>query len=226
METPDSSMVRCRSGHPDEFAVPLNDPNEVITEQWQDGLHDWYTCRDAGECSIKSATPVPDCVAESSASTRRRSVTVSVRTHSQISPPCERDSHSVTRSPGVVPPKKSSVAAWFPRCFGVSHLFGVPSPRKKDSTNRTHIPRISRAPTDGTTVVGEIATAARMMCLCVLRWWQRRRAWTVRCMRFLRLVHFRQSLRVWTSSTWIHRTVETVWNSVFENNVWYSLVDT
>ena len=42
-------MVRCRSGHPDEFAVPLNDPNEVITEQWQDGLHDWYTCRDAGE---------------------------------------------------------------------------------------------------------------------------------------------------------------------------------
>ena len=37
----DSSVVRCRSGHPDEFIVPLDDPNEEITEQWQDGLHDW-----------------------------------------------------------------------------------------------------------------------------------------------------------------------------------------
>ena len=40
---------------------------------------------------------------------------------------------------------KPSFAAWFQRCFRVSHLFGVPSPRKSDSTNRTHIPGISRA---------------------------------------------------------------------------------
>ena len=42
----DSSMVRCRSGDLDEFVVPLDDPNEEVTEQWQDGFHDWYTCRD------------------------------------------------------------------------------------------------------------------------------------------------------------------------------------
>ena len=36
----DSSMVRRRSDHPDEFVVPWDDPNEEITEQWQDGLHD------------------------------------------------------------------------------------------------------------------------------------------------------------------------------------------
>ena len=48
----DSLMVRCRSDHLDEFVVPFADPKEEITEQWQDGLHDWYTCRDAGQCSI------------------------------------------------------------------------------------------------------------------------------------------------------------------------------
>ena len=48
----DSSMVRCRSGQPDKFLVPLDDPNEEITERWQDGLHDWYTCRD-DQCSVK-----------------------------------------------------------------------------------------------------------------------------------------------------------------------------
>ena len=49
----DSSMVRCRSDHPDEFMVPLDDANEEITEQCQDGFHDWYTCPD-GQCSVKS----------------------------------------------------------------------------------------------------------------------------------------------------------------------------
>ena len=43
----DSSMVRCRSDHLDEFFVPLDDPKEEITEQWQDGLQDWCTCWDA-----------------------------------------------------------------------------------------------------------------------------------------------------------------------------------
>ena len=67
---------------------------------------------------------------------------------------CFRSSHQLLR--------------WFQRCFRVSHLFGVPSPRKMDSTNRTHIPRISRAPTIGTNVVGKIATTANMMCPHVL----------------------------------------------------------
>ena len=37
-----------------------------------------------------------------------------------------------------------------------------------DSENRTHTPEISRAPTNGTSVVDKIATTARMMCLRVL----------------------------------------------------------
>ena len=49
----DSSMVRCRSGYLDEFIVTLDDPNEEMTEQWQDGLPDWYTCRD-DQCSANS----------------------------------------------------------------------------------------------------------------------------------------------------------------------------
>ena len=50
----------------------------------------------------------------------------------------------------------------------VSHMFGVTAPRKMDSTNRTHVPGISRAPADGRSVVGNIATTATMMCLHVL----------------------------------------------------------
>ena len=49
----DSSMVRCRSDHPHEFIVFLDDPNVEITEQLQDGLHDWYTCRN-DQCSVMS----------------------------------------------------------------------------------------------------------------------------------------------------------------------------
>ena len=74
---------------------------------------------------------------------------------------------SLTRDLVRVPPKKPSVVAWFQRCFRVSHLFGVPSPRKMDSKSQTHIPGISRAPTNGTSVVGNIATTARMLSLFV-----------------------------------------------------------
>ena len=83
----DSSMVRCRSDHLDEFIVSLYDLNEEITEQLHDGLHDWYTCRD-DQCSA-----TPDRVS-SGVSQRRRSsnfcqclkrCAVSARTNSQIS---------------------------------------------------------------------------------------------------------------------------------------------
>ena len=47
-----STLVRRRSDHPVEFAVHLDDPNEEITEQWQDGLHEWYIRRD-DQCSVK-----------------------------------------------------------------------------------------------------------------------------------------------------------------------------
>ena len=121
----------------DEFIVPLDDPNEEITEQWQDGLHVWCTCRD-GQCSIKSATPIPDCLTESSASIRissvtsqrrsisnvcsclrRRLVTVSVRTKSQTSQPCECDSRCL-KGPCCRAPQEPSVVAWFQRCLRVS----------------------------------------------------------------------------------------------------------
>ena len=32
--------------------MPLDDPNEEITEHWQDGLHEWYIGRD-DQCSVK-----------------------------------------------------------------------------------------------------------------------------------------------------------------------------
>ena len=38
-------------------------------------------------------------------------------------------------------------------------------------------------------------------------------------------MHFRWSLRVWTSFTWIQRTVETVWNGVFEHTCLVNRVD-
>ena len=50
----DSSMVTGRSDPLDDVVVPLDDPNEEITEQRQDGLHEWYTCRD-GRCSVEPA---------------------------------------------------------------------------------------------------------------------------------------------------------------------------
>ena len=141
-----SSMVRCGSDHPDEFIVPLDHPNEEITEQWQDGLHDLYTCR-SDQCSVKSArisSGVSQKRSSSNFSSCLKRPSVSVSTNSQISTPCESDPHSASRGPVVVPPQKPSAVTWFQRCFRVSHLFGAPSPRKVDSTNGVHIPGIFR----------------------------------------------------------------------------------
>ena len=41
-------------------------------------------------------------------------------------------------------------------------------PRKMDSTDRTHIPGMSRAPTNVASVVGKVAKTAKMMCVYVL----------------------------------------------------------
>ena len=38
----------------DDFIVSLDDPNEEITELRQDGLHDWYICRD-DQCTVEPA---------------------------------------------------------------------------------------------------------------------------------------------------------------------------
>ena len=168
MSAADSSMVRCRSDHPDEFIVPLDDPNEEIAEEWQDGLRDWYICRN-DQCPVKS-TRISSGVSQRRSSSnfcsclKRRSLSVS--TNSQISTALECDFHSALGGTVVVPPQKPSVVAWFQRCFPVSHLFGVPSPRKVESTNRTYFPENSRVATNGTSVVGKLATTARMMSLC------------------------------------------------------------
>ena len=46
------SVVTGGSDPPDDFIVPSDDPNEEITEQWQDGLREWYICRD-DQCSVE-----------------------------------------------------------------------------------------------------------------------------------------------------------------------------
>ena len=93
---------------------------------------------------------------------------VSACTNSQISTPRECDSHSTTGDVGVVFSQKPSVVAWFQRCFRVFHLFGLPAPRKVDSSNRTHIPAISGVAPNGSSVVGKIATTTRIMCWYLL----------------------------------------------------------
>ena len=158
----DSSMVRCPSAYPDMSIVSLDDRNEEITEQWQDCLHDWYACRD-DQCSAKN-----DRVSSGVSQRRCRSNLCACLKRHSISTPRECDAHSASRGPAVVPPQQPSAVAWFQYCFRVSHLFGVPSPRKMDSTDGTYFPGISKAPTNVANVVGTIATTAKMMFVHVL----------------------------------------------------------
>ena len=115
----DSTLVRRKSDHPVEFVVHLDDPNEEITEQWQDGLVEWYIRRD-DQCSVKP-NRIPRDVSEMRSSQslcpclKRRSVSVS--TNSKVSTPRERDSHNASREPVAVLPQKPSVVAWVKRCF-------------------------------------------------------------------------------------------------------------
>ena len=92
---------------------------------------------------------------------------VSASTDSQVSTQHECDSHSAG-DVGVVLPQKPSLVARFQRCLCVPHLFGLPAPRKVDSSNRTHIPAISRNAANNSSVVGKIATTTRMMCWYLL----------------------------------------------------------
>ena len=142
----DSSMVTGGSFPLDDFPVPLDDPNEEIAEQWHDDLHERCICRD-GQCPVES-TRISRDVSQRRGHHRLCSclkrLFVSASTNSQISTPRECDSHSTTGDVGVVFSQKPSVVTWFQRCLCVSHLFGLPAPRKVDSSNGTHIPAISR----------------------------------------------------------------------------------
>ena len=133
----DSSMVSGRSDPHNEFIVLLDDPNEEITERWQDGLHDWYICRD-DQCPVESTGISRDVSQRRSyyrhcPCLKRRAG--SVNTNSEISTPRERDSHSASRDPGVVLPQKPSFIAWFQRCLCAPHLFGLPSPPTQSGLN-------------------------------------------------------------------------------------------
>ena len=156
----DSSVVTGGSDPPDDFPVSLDEPNGEITEQWHDDLHEWYICRDVESTGISRDVSrkrgVCSCL-------KRRVVSASM--NSQM---YECDSHSAAGDVGVVFSQKPSVVVWFQRCLCVPHLFGLPAPRKVDSSNRTHIPAISGVAANGSSVVGKIATTTRMMCWYLL----------------------------------------------------------
>ena len=134
------------------------------------GLHDWYICRD-DQCSVEPARISRDVSQKRGyfrlcSCLKRRFV--SACTNSQLSTPRDCDSHSAAGDVGVVFSQKPPVVAWFHCCSRVSHLFGLPAPRKVDSSNRTHIPAISGVAANGSSVVGKIATTTRMMCWYLL----------------------------------------------------------
>ena len=163
-------MVTGGSDPPDDFPLSLDEPNEEITEQWHDDLHEWYICRDH-QCSVES-TGISRDVSQKlgyhrvCSCLKRRFVSAS--TNSKISTQHEFDSHSAAGDVGVVFSQKPSVVPWFQRCLCVPHLFGLPAPSKVDSSNRTHIPAISGVAANGSSVVGKIATTTRMMCWYLL----------------------------------------------------------
>ena len=68
----------------------------------------------------------------------------------------------------VVPPQKAISYCLLPTLSPCISPVWSSVITQMDSENRIHIPEISRAPTNGTSVVGKIATTARMMCLRVL----------------------------------------------------------
>ena len=107
----DSSMVTCGRDPSDFSIVPLDDPNEEITEQWQDGIHDGYICRD-DQCSVEPAR-ISRGVSQKRGYLRFCSCLerrfVSACTNSQISTPRECDSHSAAGDVGVVFSQKPSL---------------------------------------------------------------------------------------------------------------------
>ena len=92
----------------------------------------------------------PRCEADNSCRPCLKRRSVSVSTNSEMSTPA------------------ISCCLLIQRCFRVPHLFGLPSSRKVDSSNRTHIPAISGITANGSGVVDKIAKTTRMMCWYLL----------------------------------------------------------
>ena len=175
----DSSVVTGGSDPPDDFPVSLDEPNEEITEQWHDDLHEWSSTEFVRVSNAVSSPPT-----QTARYRRNMSVTPTVPQKTLVS--CFHRSHQLF--------------------LCVPHLFGLPTPRKVDSSNRTHIPATSGVTENGSSVVGKIATTTRMMfwyllmvgmtfCLDVL------------CMRRMERMPVRPILRLWIPSTSMPGTV-------------------
>ena len=209
----ESSMVRSRRDHPYEFTVPLDDPNEEIPEQWPPRwVHVETISVQLSPTEFPVVSPRGDAATTSVRVSKRRFV--SFRTNSEISTPRECDSDSASRGPCC----GASTEAI--NCCLVPTLFPCTSPVWSASTNQTHFQGISRAPTNGTSVVGKIAKTGKMMCLQVLM------VGATPC--FDRMVHeFPVVDALPTTSPCVdifhvdpsHSRDSVVWNGVFEENV-------
>ena len=135
-------MVTGGSDPPDNLLMSMDEPNEEITAQWHDDLHEWYIRQD-DQCSVEPARISRDVSQKRGFCSCLKRRFVSASTNIQISTPRECDSRSAAGDVDVVFSQKPSVVAWFQRCFSVSHLCGLRAPRKVASSNRTHIPAIS-----------------------------------------------------------------------------------
>ena len=102
------------------------------SEHWQDGLHDWYTCRD-DQCSVESARISSGASQRRSSSSiysclRRRSV--SVRTNSQISTPCECDFPQCLKRPCCRASTEAISCCLVPTLFPCTSLFSRMSDKR------------------------------------------------------------------------------------------------
>ena len=105
----DSSVVTGGNDPPDDFPVSLDGPNEEITEQWHDDLHDWYSVE---TISVQSNPPESLVM-----SPRSEATTEFVRVSNAVSSPPAQTAR-YRRNMNVTPtvPQKTLVS-----CFHRSH---------------------------------------------------------------------------------------------------------
>ena len=195
-----SSLHHRSRDHLAEFVVHLDDPNEQITEHWQDGLHDWYTCGDTRQWSNNSTNSFNNLDSECRDDSGVTSIWRSIRNACSC---LRRRSCTVTVWTNI-----AALWRWLPQCLQrlwceafreVISCSLIPTQFQSTSsvwnvvtsTNQNNIPGISRAPTTAKSVVGKLATAAMVMCLYEL-------VATSCCDRALHewLLHFRPFIRV------------------------------
>ena len=161
-----SPLVRRRSDHPVEFAVyeEITESNDRTDSTSGTSVETISVQSSPTESPVMSPRreAVNSCVRVSNAGPSPSAQTVKYRRHVNVT------STVPSRGPVAVFSQKPSVAAWIQRCFRVPHLFGLPSSRKVDSSNRTHIPAISGIAANGSGMVDKIAKTSSMMCWYLL----------------------------------------------------------